>query len=222
MRNMDRIDSSGVGRSKGFGFAEFMCHDDALDVLRMTNNNPAIFGPDRRPIVEFAIENSLILKRLEERKAKNFKKVKPRGSNDETSTEKNKRKRERGEKRKRKRVKKDENANIDDVNLATTTKTIRSDANTRNKFVKNTKVCKVVGSKDKQARRKAKGKESESKNKRITSGGDSESSKKSRSQQKRKSEDKDEEKFNQIVEKYKTKLFGDNTKRLKASRWFEA
>ncbi|WP_395241734.1 hypothetical protein, partial [Salmonella sp. s51933] len=32
---------------------------------------------------------------------------------------------------------------------------------------------------------------------------------------------KEEENFNNIVEKYKSKLFGDDTKQLKASRWFQ-
>ena len=230
MRNMDRVDSSGIGRSKGFGFAEFVSHEDALDVLRVTNNNPAIFGPDRRPIVEFAIENSLILKRLEQRKVKNLQKVKPRETN-ETNTGKNKRKRERSEKSKRKRVKKEENANDVDGTLEKTTESARSNANSSNKFNENSNVSKVVGFKNKDARSKAKGKGFVSKNEKFspttrnaskTAGGIGEGSKKSRAKQKRKNEDKEEEKFNQIVEKYKTKLFGENTKQLKASRWFEA
>lgn len=67
IRSKDRVDSSGRGRSMGYGFVEFANHKDALAALRATNNNPAIFGQDRRPIVEFSIENSLVLKTKQRR-----------------------------------------------------------------------------------------------------------------------------------------------------------
>lgn len=54
-------------RSTGFGFLEFKEHTHALMALRHINNNPQIFGPSRRPIVEFAIENALILQKRNER-----------------------------------------------------------------------------------------------------------------------------------------------------------
>jgi len=61
--------------SKGFGFVGFSEHEDALLALRNTNNNPTIFTNDRRPIVEFAIENRQALlarqKRLEKSREKN-------------------------------------------------------------------------------------------------------------------------------------------------------
>ncbi|KAI8903564.1 hypothetical protein EDD86DRAFT_184714, partial [Gorgonomyces haynaldii] len=60
-----------VGKSKGFGFVEFEHHTDALACLRWMNNNPDAFSQDgkkaKRPIVEFATENNLVLKRREER-----------------------------------------------------------------------------------------------------------------------------------------------------------
>ena len=61
IRSKDRRDSSGRGRSMGYGFVEFINHKDALAALRATNNNPDIFGADRRPIVEFSLENSLVV-----------------------------------------------------------------------------------------------------------------------------------------------------------------
>lgn len=70
IRSKDRLDSSGRGRSMGYGFVEFANHKDALAALRATNNNPAIFGADRRPIVEFALENSLVLKTKQRRSEK--------------------------------------------------------------------------------------------------------------------------------------------------------
>jgi nucleolar protein 4 len=42
-------------------FLEFTQHDHALAALRQVNNNPAYFH-DRRLIVEFAIENSFVVK----------------------------------------------------------------------------------------------------------------------------------------------------------------
>lgn len=70
IRSKDRVDSSGRGRSMGYGFVEFANHKDALAALRATNNNPAIFGADRRPIVEFALENSLVHKTKQRRSEK--------------------------------------------------------------------------------------------------------------------------------------------------------
>ena len=67
IRSKDRLDSTGRGRSMGYGFVEFANHKDALAALRATNNNPAIFGADRRPIVEFSLENSLVLKTKQRR-----------------------------------------------------------------------------------------------------------------------------------------------------------
>ena len=46
----------------GYGFVEFTNHNNALAALRANNNNPDIFGADRRPIVEFSLENSLVVK----------------------------------------------------------------------------------------------------------------------------------------------------------------
>ncbi|KCV68301.1 hypothetical protein H696_05220 [Fonticula alba] len=60
----DPNDSS-LGRSAGYGFAEFATHGDALAALRALNNHPTAFGPgskSRRPIVEFAIEDVRVLK----------------------------------------------------------------------------------------------------------------------------------------------------------------
>ncbi|KAJ3043183.1 RNA recognition motif-containing protein, partial [Rhizophlyctis rosea] len=89
LRSKDRVDSStGLNRSLGYGFIEFSSHADALCCLRWLNNNPRAFAPPppkkeagtetageeaaeqpkgKRPIVEFAIENQLVLKRRAER-----------------------------------------------------------------------------------------------------------------------------------------------------------
>jgi len=81
--------SSGVGGkadSKHYGFVSFSQHEDTLAALRNVNNNPTIFTKDRRPIVEFSIENRKALlarqKRLEKSREKNpnMKNEQKRGS----------------------------------------------------------------------------------------------------------------------------------------------
>lgn len=53
------------GRSKGVAFVEFEDHEHALCALRQLNNNPATWGKERRPIVEFAIDDVKALKKRE-------------------------------------------------------------------------------------------------------------------------------------------------------------
>lgn len=45
------------GQSRGYGFLSFKTHAIALEVLRKLNNNPSVFGKNRRPIVSFSIED---------------------------------------------------------------------------------------------------------------------------------------------------------------------
>ena len=54
-----------AGRSRGAGFVEFAEHEHALACLRHLNNNPKVSGFDsnRRPIVEFAIEDVRALRK---------------------------------------------------------------------------------------------------------------------------------------------------------------
>ncbi|CAG8572202.1 6192_t:CDS:2 [Paraglomus brasilianum] len=68
VRSKDRIDAaSRKQRSKGYGFLEFTQHAHALAALRYLNNNPELFSDKKRLIVEFAIENNLIVKKRMER-----------------------------------------------------------------------------------------------------------------------------------------------------------
>ncbi|CAA7399263.1 unnamed protein product [Spirodela intermedia] len=43
--------------ARGVAFVEFKEHEHALVALRVLNNNPETFGPDHRPIVEFALDD---------------------------------------------------------------------------------------------------------------------------------------------------------------------
>ncbi|CAB4420823.1 unnamed protein product [Rhizophagus irregularis] len=64
VRAKDRIDTvTQKPRSKGYGFLEFAQHAHALAALRYLNNNPELFGEKKRLIVEFAVENFIIVKK---------------------------------------------------------------------------------------------------------------------------------------------------------------
>ncbi|XP_077591011.1 RNA-binding protein 28 [Stigmatopora nigra] len=60
-----------MGQSLGYGFVQFQEHEHALATLRHLNNNPEIFGANKRPIVEFSLEDSRKLKIKEMRQQKN-------------------------------------------------------------------------------------------------------------------------------------------------------
>uniref|UniRef100_A0A5S6QXR3 RRM domain-containing protein n=1 Tax=Trichuris muris TaxID=70415 RepID=A0A5S6QXR3_TRIMR len=61
MRDLNRVNSDNVARSLGYGFVEFTEHEHALCCLKALNNNPDIFTDEKRPIVEFSLENKLII-----------------------------------------------------------------------------------------------------------------------------------------------------------------
>ncbi|KAF4101199.1 RNA-binding protein 28 [Onychostoma macrolepis] len=68
-----------IGKSLGYGFVEFKEHEHALQALRHLNNNPDIFGPQKRPIVEFSLEDGRKLK-LKAMRLENSKKQLKKGS----------------------------------------------------------------------------------------------------------------------------------------------
>jgi len=69
MRDLNRLNAEGVGKSRGYAFVDFVQHEHALKCLKHLNNNPDIFTDEKRPIVEFSLENRAALnakqKRLE-------------------------------------------------------------------------------------------------------------------------------------------------------------
>uniref|UniRef100_A0A2P2LC57 RRM domain-containing protein n=3 Tax=Rhizophora mucronata TaxID=61149 RepID=A0A2P2LC57_RHIMU len=66
--------------SRGVAFVEFTEHQHALVALRVLNNNPETFGPEHRPILEFALDNVQTLK---------LRKAKQQAQNQETGEVKN-------------------------------------------------------------------------------------------------------------------------------------
>lgn len=73
MCNRSRAGDRKLGKSKGFGFVEFSEHRHALAALRQLNNNPTVFTAERRPIVEFSVENKMALNRKAYRAIKHQK-----------------------------------------------------------------------------------------------------------------------------------------------------
>jgi nucleolar protein 4 len=59
----------GIQKHKGIGFVEFDTHEEAMTALRAMNNNPEVFSKQKRPIVEFAVEDARAVKKLEKRKS---------------------------------------------------------------------------------------------------------------------------------------------------------
>eukprot|EP00793_Prasinoderma_coloniale_P004027 PRCOL_00006869-RA len=68
----ERNGKDGKPRSRGAGFVEFGEHEHALACLRHLNNNPKVkgFTAERRPIVEFAIEDVRMLRKRAGRMAR--------------------------------------------------------------------------------------------------------------------------------------------------------
>uniref|UniRef100_T2M3Z4 RNA-binding protein 28 n=1 Tax=Hydra vulgaris TaxID=6087 RepID=T2M3Z4_HYDVU len=99
MTSKDRKDSKGMPRSLGFGFLEVGVHEHALAILRATNNNPDLFGKNRRPIVEFAIENAKAIK-IQELKQKKIAEMQSK-TEDSQINKKSERQKQREKKYKR-------------------------------------------------------------------------------------------------------------------------
>ncbi|XP_062929034.1 RNA-binding protein 28 [Mobula hypostoma] len=74
MRDLQMAKTKKDGRSLGYGFVEFMEHSHSLATLRYLNNNPETFGAEKRPIVEFSLEDRRKLK-VKEMRALNNKKA---------------------------------------------------------------------------------------------------------------------------------------------------
>lgn len=70
LKDIKKQSSNTKVQSHGVAFVEFTEHEHALVALRVLNNNPETFGPERRPIVEFAIEDVRKLQKLQQAKSR--------------------------------------------------------------------------------------------------------------------------------------------------------
>ncbi|MEJ1280840.1 RNA binding motif protein 28 [Cricetulus griseus] len=75
MRDLKAVHGKTKGQSLGYAFAEFQKHEHALRALRHINNNPEIFGSQKRPIVEFSLEDRRKLKVKELRIQRSLQKM---------------------------------------------------------------------------------------------------------------------------------------------------
>ncbi|XP_076800852.1 RNA-binding protein 28-like isoform X2 [Clavelina lepadiformis] len=74
MRNREKVNTTGLGRSLGFAFVNFTKHEHALRALRELNNNPDTFSASKRPIVEFSLENKQALELQAQRRKRQLAK----------------------------------------------------------------------------------------------------------------------------------------------------
>ncbi|XP_013931519.1 PREDICTED: RNA-binding protein 28 [Thamnophis sirtalis] len=65
----------GRGQSLGYAFVEFQQPQHALLALRHVNNNPQLFGDQKRPIVEFSLEDGRKLRLKEQRAERSRQKL---------------------------------------------------------------------------------------------------------------------------------------------------
>ncbi|XP_078000315.1 RNA-binding protein 28-like [Glandiceps talaboti] len=72
MRDMSAVTTTGTPKSLGYAFVTFTQHEHALKALREVNNNSELFGKEKRPIVEFSLENKLALLAKERRLQKSI------------------------------------------------------------------------------------------------------------------------------------------------------
>eukprot|EP00884_Botryococcus_braunii_P019055 jgi/Botrbrau1/5833/Bobra.0366s0015.1 len=70
LRDQDKTAADGKPASRGMAFVELEEHEHAICALRSLNNNPAPFGRDRRPLVEFAVESIRAVKTRELKQAR--------------------------------------------------------------------------------------------------------------------------------------------------------
>ncbi|XP_078533900.1 RNA-binding protein 28 [Lissotriton helveticus] len=78
MRDLKGLAGNSKGQSLGYAFVEFHDHEHALAALRHVNNNPDLFGPQKRPIVEFSLEDLRKLKIKEMRTQRSLEKLRPK------------------------------------------------------------------------------------------------------------------------------------------------
>ncbi|XP_061493929.1 RNA-binding protein 28 [Rhineura floridana] len=86
MRDLKAPGGKGRGQSLGYAFVAFQEHEHALAALRHVNNNPQIFGDQKRPIVEFSLEDRRKLKLKEQRAQNSLQKLRQKAASKESTT----------------------------------------------------------------------------------------------------------------------------------------
>jgi nucleolar protein 4 len=101
VRDKQRVDAEGVSKSSGFGFVEFSSHEVALAALRQLNNNALAFTATKRPIVTFAVDDQRKLlirqRKIDAQKQWRDENAKEKQGDDESAKPNKKRKAEQSE-----------------------------------------------------------------------------------------------------------------------------
>jgi nucleolar protein 4 len=219
-------DGKQVGVSRGYAFVEFTHHVHALACLRALNNQVDVDGMEsRRPLVEFALENRLILKKREERKKRLVQK---KDAMDRNIGKKEKRecveKQETGKKKK--------NLAKNEVEKKREVKTKKETSKKENNEVKNEKKAEIKKKgevkKKKETKNVADQKQqdgTDKKTKAMKNESERRQAKES-SVPKLKRKEVEDQKFEDLVNKYKNRLMTSSTTKdtglaAKRARWFE-
>ena len=248
MRNKERVDKSGKGRSLGYGFIEFESHEHALTTLRATNNNPDVFGDAKRPIVEFSVENKVALEVQEKRrerqmlKTENIRTQKAK-MNDVSKVEETEKRGMRkgkgfsGRRGRNEAVGKKRGRDMEVQRRSESTEKVaaiedkkENARNSRKRFKKEMSKeeksnQQKIGANDRNqkfSQKKKNGPTESRKRKRDFEGETQSKTPKIKKLKKKGRTDKEEDKFNLLVNKYKERLFGEKgNKTQSAKRWFE-
>ena len=99
MRDLNRPNAAGVGKSRGYGFVAFRDPKHALSCLEKLNNNPEIFGDKKCLIVQFSIENRSALEKRKRRLEKSKEHLKVVDTNSKEKKGKNDKKSKQNKKK---------------------------------------------------------------------------------------------------------------------------
>ena len=244
MRNKERTDQSGRGRSLGYAFVEFESHEYALSALRALNNNPEVFGDARRPIVEFSVENKVALELQERRRERRAIKPSNVTSQHDTSNTGGAEEKYKGKTRNHLTMKRSKNETYRKKREREKTDNLKSGAsendaktkdnsndiyrrrwkfrNETNKKEKSTKEKRAYSAQHlKPIQNKRQGFDSTRKRKRDLDGDRHLKAPTKKIKRKGKT-DREEDNFNLLVSKYKEKLFSQSSNKApNDKRWFE-
>ncbi|XP_039617383.1 RNA-binding protein 28 [Polypterus senegalus] len=215
-----------LGRSLGYAFVEFSEHNHALLALRHLNNNPDIFGPKKRPIVEFSLEDRRKLK-MKEMRIQRIQKNRTEGQAAKKNFKAGKRQplttqSKPSDSLEEKHVQKSWSGFI-------TKSELEEDELPNGK--KRKKVLPLPSHRGPKVRKRDKGKQPQQRQKKVNH-----SSRKERSQQisfgkhvtsfkqapKKTFKKKEEDRFESLVEQYKRKILGGTKTNVRQGKWFNS